>query len=121
MKNKERHFGLFFVYAISDGAQKESKKHHVSFSSSQFGAHPTKRREKLSVTHRSSVLLTLDNLEQIGNVLVEIKDLRSQLKISVAQQVHLFVFLNILRVERERDCLAVTNQHAVGRKALTSL
>lgn len=42
---------------------------------------------KLKVTHRSAVLETLYDFEQIDNVLVEIKDLRSKLEIRIAQEI----------------------------------
>lgn len=48
------------------------------------------------MTHHPSILLTLDDLEKINNVLVEIEDLSAQLEICIAQKVELLVFLNIL-------------------------
>lgn len=64
------------------------------------------------MTHHSPVLLALDDLEQVKQVLVEIEDLRAQLKVRVAQQIHLIVLLNVLSVKAFGSETAHATNHA---------
>lgn len=67
-----------------------------------LGTQPAERRIEPSqfflscVTHHPPILLALHDLEQIDDVLVEIKDLPAQLKVGVTQEIQLIVLLNVL-------------------------
>jgi hypothetical protein len=51
------------------------------------------------MTHHSTILLTLDDLEQVDDVLVEIEHLSAQLEVCITQQIQLLFLLNVLKSE----------------------
>lgn len=61
------------------------------------------------MTHHSLILLTFNDLEQVDHVLVEIKDLRAQLEVGVAQQIQLVVLLNVLTARSEVEEIGKVN------------